>query len=121
MVIHPFKLSCTAVHFASITEKSPALSLASYHLGPIPPTMRPNRHRRRILPSFAPQHPNPRHRGMRTLYTSSAGSGGHKGKRRRDDSDDDEGGGGLEAAPHKKPVRDVFRQRMQANLTPFDE
>lgn len=52
----------------------------------------------------------------------SAGSGGHKGKRRRNDSDDeDDGAGGLEAAPHKKPVRDIFRQRMQANLTPHDD
>lgn len=52
----------------------------------------------------------------------SAGSGGHKGKRRRNDSDDEEGGpGGLEAAPHKKPVRDIFRQRMQANLTALDD
>lgn len=47
----------------------------------------------------------------------------HKGKRRRNDSDDEDGGGpgGIEAAPHKKPVRDVFRQRMQANLTAFDD
>lgn len=53
----------------------------------------------------------------------SVGAGGHKGKRRRNDSDDEDGGGagGLEAAPHKKPVRDVFRQRMQAKLTPFDD
>lgn len=60
---------------------------------------------------------------VRHVALRSAGDSGHKGKRRRNDSDDEDGpgAGGLEAAPHKKPVQDVFRQRMQANLTPFDD
>ncbi|CAM9655298.1 unnamed protein product [Discosporangium mesarthrocarpum] len=42
------------------------------------------------------------------------------GKRRRTDSDDeDEAAGVLESALHKKPSRDIFRQRKQALLAPL--
>ncbi|CAN0184375.1 unnamed protein product [Ascophyllum nodosum] len=54
----------------------------------------------------------------------TAAESNRKGTRRRGDSDDEDLAtvtSGMEAAPHKKPVRDVFRQRMQANLTPLDE
>lgn len=48
--------------------------------------------------------------------------GNVKGKRHRNDSEDEDGevASGMEPAPHKKPIRDLFRQRMQANLKPLD-